>query len=94
MNPSTAISFSVGLPLFVAILIILHDRYPNIREAITLITAACLLLVVLTILPEVNAGDRPSIIAFTILPGLPVAFEAEPLGMLFALVASGLWLVT
>jgi multicomponent Na+:H+ antiporter subunit D len=94
MTPSTAIAFSIGLPLFGALLIILQDRYPNIREAITLITAACLLLVVLTILPAVFAGERPGFVAFEMLPGLPIAFEAEPLGILFALVASGLWLVT
>jgi len=94
MTPSTAIAFSIGLPLFGAVLIILQDRYPNIREAITLITAACLLLVVLTILPAVNAGGRPGFVAFEMVPGIPMAFEAEPLGMLFALVASGLWLVT
>ena len=94
MTPSTAIPFSIGLPLFGAILLILQDRYPNIREAITLITSACLILVVLTILPTVYAGGRPAFVAFQVLPGLPIAFEAEPLGMLFALVASGLWLVT
>jgi len=94
MTPTSAIAFSIGLPLFGAVLIILQDRYPNIREAITLITAACLILIVLTILPAVYAGGRPGFIAFQILPGLPIAFEAEPLGMLFALVASGLWLVT
>jgi multicomponent Na+:H+ antiporter subunit D len=94
MTPSTAIAFSVGLPLFGALLIVLQDRYPNIREAITLITAACLILVVLTILPAVYAGERPGFTAFEILPGLPIAFEAEPLGMLFAMVSSGLWLVT
>jgi multicomponent Na+:H+ antiporter subunit D len=27
------------------------------------------------------------------LPGLPLAFRVEPLGMLFALIASGLWIV-
>ena len=94
MTPSSAIAFSIGLPLFGAILIVLQDRYPNIREAVTLITAACLILVVLTILPAVYAGGRPGFVAVQILPGVPIAFEAEPLGMLFALVASGLWLVT
>lgn len=94
MSPSTAIAFSMGLPLLGALLIVLQDRYPNIREAVTLITAACLLLVVLTVLPAVTAGERPGFVAFEMLPGLPIAFEAEPLGMLFALVASGLWLVT
>ena len=39
MTPSTAIAFSIGLPLFGTLLILLHDRYPNIREAITLVTA-------------------------------------------------------
>ncbi|MDA1323562.1 MAG: monovalent cation/H+ antiporter subunit D family protein [Proteobacteria bacterium] len=94
MTPSTAIAFSIGLPVFGAFLIILQDRYPNIREAITLVTAASLILLVMTILPAVYAGGRPGFVAFEILPGLPIAFEAEPLGMLFALVASGLWLVT
>ena len=28
------------------------------------------------------------------LPGLSIAFEIEPLGMLFALIASGLWIIT
>jgi multicomponent Na+:H+ antiporter subunit D len=94
MTPTSAIAFSIGIPLFGALLIVLQDRYPNIREAITLITAACLILVVLTILPVVYEGGRPGFVAFEILPGLPIAFEAEPLGMLFALVSSGLWLVT
>ena len=30
---------------------------------------------------------------FELLPGLPIAFAVEPLGMLFALIASGLWIV-
>ena len=39
------------------------------------------------------AGGRPAITLFAMLPGMPLAFEVEPLGMLFALVASGLWIV-
>ena len=30
---------------------------------------------------------------FELFSGLPVAFRVEPLGMIFALVASGLWIV-
>jgi multicomponent Na+:H+ antiporter subunit D len=94
MTPADAIAFSIGLPILGAILVVSQDRYPNIRDTITLITASCLILVVLTILPAVYAGERPGFVAFEFLPGIPIAFEAEPLGMLFALVASGLWLVT
>jgi len=94
MTPEMAIGFAIGVPLFGAVLIALHDRYPNLRETITIVTAGCLFLVVLSLLPEVTGGGRPGFVAAEILPGLPISFEAEPLGMLFALVASGLWIVT
>jgi multicomponent Na+:H+ antiporter subunit D len=38
------------------------------------------------------AGDR-RLRCSTVLPGLQIAFTVEPLGMLFALIASGLWIV-
>jgi multicomponent Na+:H+ antiporter subunit D len=41
----------------------------------------------------VLGGERPQVIALEIVPGLALAYEVEPLGMLFALVASGLWIV-
>ena len=94
MTGSTAIAFAIGLPLFGTILIVLNDRYPNIREAITLGTSACLLLIVVGMVPEIAAGGRPELVILHILPGLPIAFKVEPLGMLFALVSSGLWIVT
>ena len=31
---------------------------------------------------------------FNIMPGLPIQFDIEPLGLIFALIASGLWIVT
>jgi multicomponent Na+:H+ antiporter subunit D len=53
-----------------------------------------LFAVVMTLLPAVLAGRRPSVTLMELLPGLAISFELEPLGMLFALVASGLWIVT
>ncbi|MEO6364422.1 MAG: proton-conducting transporter membrane subunit, partial [Caldimonas sp.] len=50
-----------------------------------------LLMVVAGLLPTVLAGGRPSLSALEMLPGLSIAFRVEPLGMLFALVASSLW---
>jgi multicomponent Na+:H+ antiporter subunit D len=41
----------------------------------------------------VQAGERPSVTLVEMLPGMPIAFTVEPLGLLFALVASGLWIV-
>ncbi|MCM2341074.1 monovalent cation/H+ antiporter subunit D family protein [Rhodoferax sp.] len=93
LTPEQAILASMALPLAGAILISLARRLPNLREAITLSTAAMLLAVVLTLLPLVMAGVRPSLVLFSLLPGLDIAFQVEPLGMLFGLIASGLWIV-
>ena len=93
LTPEQAILASMAVPLTGAVLISLAGRVPNLRETITLVTAAVLLTVVLTLLPLVMAGGRPGVVLFSLLPGLDIAFQVEPLGMLFALIASGLWIV-
>ncbi|MBK18404.1 MAG: cation:proton antiporter [Rhodospirillaceae bacterium] len=94
MTGGTAVAFAIGLPIFGMVLILLNDRYPNLRDAITLATSACLALIVFGLVPEVTSGGRPGFVLAEIVPGLAIAFEVEPLGMLFAMVASGLWVVT
>ena len=94
MNPSTAILVAVGLPLAAVLLVIALHRWPNLRETASLLTAGTLFAVVLTLLPVVQAGDRPEAQVVEVMAGLWMAFKVEPLGMLFALVASGLWIVT
>jgi multicomponent Na+:H+ antiporter subunit D len=94
VSPETAIVAALVLPLCGAALALLFDKRPNVRETATLLVAAALLVVVASLLPEVLAGERPAVSLFEVIPGLALAFELEPLGLLFALVASGLWLVT
>jgi len=91
--PELAMLAVLGVPLGGALLIGLAGRMPNLRETCTLVTAAALLACVLSLLPAVSDGARPSLVLFEVLPGLEVAFVLEPLGMLFALIASGLWVV-
>jgi multicomponent Na+:H+ antiporter subunit D len=94
VSPETAIVTALVLPFGGTFLALLFDKRPNVRETATLLVAASLLVVVASLLPEVLAGDRPAVSLFEVIPGLALAFELEPLGLLFALVASGLWLVT
>ena len=91
--PEQAIALALAIPAGGAALIALAGRAPNLRETITLVTAVVLLGCVLSLLPVVNGGARPALTLFTLLPGLQIAFTVEPLGMLFALIASGLWIV-
>ena len=86
--------FCVALPLAGAALVVALGRWPNLREAASLGTAGWLFLEVLALLPAVEAGERPAAVLTAVIPEIPIAFEVEPLGMMFALVASFLWIVT
>jgi multicomponent Na+:H+ antiporter subunit D len=93
MSAQAAILAAVALPLAGALLIASSGRAPNLREGITLASALTLFAVVATLWPSVAAGGRPAIELFEMFPDVPFAFAVEPLGLLFALVASGLWIV-
>jgi multicomponent Na+:H+ antiporter subunit D len=93
VSAETLILTALLLPLAGALGIALAGRAPTLREGITLTTAVALFACVLQLLDPVLAGERPGLTLIEPLPGLPIAFRVEPLGMLFALVASGLWIV-
>ena len=94
MSGALLIELALGIPTAGALLIALTGRNPNLREGMTLITAAVLFwVVVLNLLPMVLAGERPAWTAFEVIGGIEIAFKVEPLGMLFACIASSLWIV-
>ncbi|MDF1688624.1 MAG: monovalent cation/H+ antiporter subunit D family protein [Cycloclasticus sp.] len=79
------------LPLLAAVLIVLVDKKPNLRDALSIIISLALLATVLSLLPSILEGNQTSITLLEIVPGLPITFTLEPLGMLFACVAALLW---
>ena len=93
MNADTLLLSTLILPLIGALGIVLARRQPNLREGITLSTALLLFLGVSKQLGPVLAGHGAALELISPLPGLPIAFRIEPLGMLFAMIASGLWIV-
>jgi len=94
MSGAEALQLALVVPAAAALLIAAAGRWPNVREGITLATGATLLAIVYTLLPDVMAGGRPAVLLVETLPGLSIALSAEPLGMLFALIAASLWIVT
>ena len=94
MTIEQMIQICVFLPFAGAAVILLTGANPNVREAVTLITAVILFALVATIYPTVAAGGTPSAVLIEMLPGLSIAFVVEPLGMIFAGIASFLWIVT
>lgn len=81
------------VPLLAAGLIPFCGRWPNLREAVTLAAAGLLAVIVWALAPQIIGGARPAVEVGQVVPGLRIAFRAEPLGMIFALVAGSLWLV-
>ena len=106
MASDSLILAAIALPVSGAVGIFLTGRFPNVREGVTLATAAATFLVVLELLGRVLAGARPEAGGWVVFAsGRPstgswqaftdveIAFAVEPLGMLFATIASGLWIV-
>ena len=94
MSAETTILLAMLIPLVGAVGIALAGRVsPNLRESVTLVTAGGLAAAVWSLIPTVMEGGRPGVSIAEILPGVELAFRTEPLGMLFAALASGLWIV-
>jgi len=93
MTPEQLVVLAVFLPALAAIPVSLAGRWPNLREAITLAAAVATAAAVVSLVPDILAGGRPRTAAYQVFDGIELAFAVEPLGMVFAIVASCLWIV-
>ena len=94
MSAEAALIGVVLVPLLGALAVVLAGSRPNLREAMSLGAGVALLALVMRLLPRVLSGDWPTTVLAEPIPGLALAFSAEPLGVLFGLIASFLWIVT
>jgi multicomponent Na+:H+ antiporter subunit D len=85
---------AVLAPLAGALLVMLTGRRPNVREACSFAAAAVTFGTVASLVKPVLAGQKLACHLFTLLPGVSVTLRADAFAMVFALVASGLWIVT
>ena len=81
-------------PFIGAGLIVVTGNRPNLRETVSVATGLLLLAEVASLVPDVLAGETPGLLLAIPVPGVPLALQVEPLGLLFALIASSLWIVT
>ncbi len=91
---STYIYASLLVPTIGALLIFFCGKYRGLIETLFVGSALCLLAVTISI---VNLGADAfyhHVTLFTLIDTIPIAFHVEPLGIMYACVASGLWLVT
>jgi multicomponent Na+:H+ antiporter subunit D len=93
VSPERLVLLAVLVPFLGALIIPLFHKAPNLRETATLVTSGALFIAVASLLAPVRGGTRPGAQVIEVAPGLALAVKVEPLGMLFALLASSLWIV-
>ena len=86
--------FAILTSLGAVVPILLSRSYPNLREFWTILAGIIKFWLVLQLLPYAIAGTSVEIQLFDLAPGLPFALKADPLGVYFAVIASGLWIFT
>ncbi len=74
-------------------LIVLTRKRPNLREGCSLVAAILKFLIVASMLPVVLSGHTLHYTLLSFLPGISLSFRVDALGILFALIASFLWIV-
>ena len=70
------------------------NKAPNVRDGFTLLCAVLTFATVVAIYNKIGNLSTARFELFEVFPGIELAFHVEPLGLMFALIASGLWIVT
>jgi len=85
---------SLALPLFALVFNYLFSFNANLRDSTTVVLACLLFGINIRLASAVFSGQTIYWEGVEMMPGFHITFSIEPLGMLFALVASGLWILT
>ncbi|MBI5971189.1 MAG: monovalent cation/H+ antiporter subunit D family protein [Deltaproteobacteria bacterium] len=84
----------LGVAAAAAVLILLSRKRPNTREFWSILAGAVNFFIVLSMAPDVLAGNTLEIVLMSFAPGLSMTLRVDALGLMFALTASFLWILT
>lgn len=80
-------------PLVGSIFVMLTGKNPNVRESCSLVAAVVTFSIVATLIGPVLDGAQLYYNIFNIVPGVTITLRADAFSMIFALIASSLWIV-
>lgn len=83
----------VAVPALTAGVIVLLRRAPRVRDAALIVGAVITFGCVLRLARPVMAGQAPSTVLGELIPGVEMTLRADAMAMIFALLASGLWVL-
>jgi multicomponent Na+:H+ antiporter subunit D len=82
----------VLVSLTAAFLILVLNKKPNTRDAVSFVAAIMKFSIVASMAPAILAGGTIECNLFTILPGIDFKFRVDALGLVFATISSFLWI--
>jgi len=95
MTAETLVLLALGVPFLGGLSVLFSGPgSANVRDGLTVIMSIILFCIVWQLIQIVDAGGRPTVTLLQMIPGLSLTLSLEPLGMIFAGVASFLWIVT
>ena len=94
MDTSTALYLTMLIPTVAMACNMVFAARENLRDGITFICALLTFACVLVILCNVGNATTGPFELFEVVSGLSISFHVEPLGLMFAIIGSGLWIIT
>ncbi len=86
--------WAVLISLLAAGMILFLDKHPNLRESVTMAAAFIKFGLILSMLPTILGGGVVETAPLYIAKDIALQLRVDAFGLLFALLASGLWVVT
>lgn len=93
ISANYAMFLALFLPAGAVVLLGALREFPVMRDIVHVGTAVITFSLVVLLLIDFQNGEVAHLLLFEVMPGLPIYFALEPLGLVFALLASGLWIV-
>ncbi len=94
MSVQTALILTLVIPFVAAILNMVLRNHDNMRDGMTFLASVLLFGTVVFLVSNYNNNANQAIMLLSVMPGLTISLNLEPLGLLFAMIASGLWIIT
>ncbi len=94
MSIELSLILTLLIPLLAAWANMIFRNHENLRDGATFIASILLFGVVVNLLRQHAVSPDISVELLSVMPGLTITLSAEPLGLLFATIASGLWIIT
>lgn len=90
---TSKILITMLIPMITGLLVMFSGKKPNLRDSWSTLGAILTFASVLSFLPTIQGGQQLKYTLFELYPGISITLNLDPLGVIFALVASFLWIL-